>query len=145
MHLIYDRVLSRSDSGIYRLGQCQHKLEFARLLSDCRERRCKFDVVLVWALGRLSREGAAAILNLINTLEDHSVQVISYQEPWPEAPGEIGEILYAIAGWVARMECKRRSERTKAGLDRAIRQGKKPGRPKGSKDKKKRKRRYVLA
>ena len=52
-------------------------------------------------------------------------QVISSQEPWTETLGEIGEILYAIAGWVARMECKRRSERTKAGLDRAIRQGKK--------------------
>ncbi|MFC1958461.1 hypothetical protein ACFLV6_00855 [Chloroflexota bacterium] len=60
---------------------------------------------------------------------------------WTEAPGEIGEILYAIAGWVARMECQRRSERTKAGLDRAIRQGKKLGRPRGSRDKKKRRKR----
>ena len=51
------------------------------------------------------------------------------------------ELFVAIAGWVARMECKRRSERTKAGLDRAIRQGKKLGRPKGSKDKKKRRKR----
>ncbi|MFC2051682.1 recombinase family protein [Chloroflexota bacterium] len=118
-----------------------HQKELARLLSDCKNGRYKFDVLLVWALDRLSREGAAATLNLINTLEDYCVQVIRYQEPWTERPGEIGEILYAIAGWVARMECKRRSERTKAGLDRAVRQGKKLGRPKGSKDKKKRKER----
>ena len=49
-------------------------------------------------------------------------------------------MLFAIAGWVAKMESERRSERTKAGLERAIREGKKLGRPKGSKDKKKRNR-----
>jgi DNA invertase Pin-like site-specific DNA recombinase len=38
------------------------------------------------------------------------------------------------------MESKRRSERTKAGLQRAISQGKTLGRPKGAKDKKKRRR-----
>ncbi len=65
-----------------------------------------------------------AILNLINALEVYCIQVISYQESWTETPGEIGEMLYAITGWVVRIECKRRSERTKAGLDRAIRQGK---------------------
>ncbi len=58
-----------------------HQKELARLLSDCKNERGKFDVVLVWALDRLSREGAAAILNLVNTLEDYCVQVISYQEP----------------------------------------------------------------
>ncbi len=63
-----------------------HQKELARLLFDCRNGRRKFDVVLVWALDRLSREGAAAILNLINTLEVYCVQVISYQEPWTERP-----------------------------------------------------------
>jgi DNA invertase Pin-like site-specific DNA recombinase len=29
------------------------------------------------------------------------------------------EVLYAIAGWVARMKSQIRSERTKAGMDRA--------------------------
>jgi len=100
--------------------------------------------MLVWALDRLSREGAAAILNLVNRFKTYGVRVISYQESWTEAPGEIGEILYAIAGWVARMESERRSERTKAGLARAISQGKKLGRPKDSKDRVKRKRRGYL-
>jgi len=39
------------------------------------------------------------------------------------------------------MESQRRSERTKAGLARVVAQGKKLGRPPGSKDKRKRKRR----
>ena len=115
-----------------------HQSELKRLLEDARKH--KFNLVLVWALDRLSREGSAAILNLVNTLKLYGVKVISYQESWTEAPGELGELLFAIAGWVAKMESERRSERTRAGLDRAVRQGKTLGRPAGSKDKGKRKR-----
>jgi len=111
-------------------------------LDDARKRR--FEAVLVWALDRLSREGSLAILVLVNRLKACGVRVISYQESWTEAPGELGELLYAIAGWVARMESQRRSERTKAGLARVVAQGKKLGRPKGSKDKRKRKRRRAF-
>ena len=117
-----------------------HQRELARLLSDSRNGKRKVDVVLVWALDRLSREGAAAILNLINTFKAYGIRVISYQESWTEAPGAIGEVLYAIAGWVAKMESERRSERTKVGLARVISQGTKLGRPTGSKDGGKRKR-----
>lgn len=84
-----------------------HQKELSRLLNGCCNGRHKFDVVLVWALDRLSREGAAAILNLVDTFKAYGVRVISYQEPWTEAPGAIGEILYAIAGWVAKMESER--------------------------------------
>ena len=67
-----------------------------------------------------------------------------WQEPWTEAGGELLDLLLAIAGWVARMESNRRSERTKAGLQRAVSQGKRLGRPPGSKDRKKRSRRGYL-
>ena len=116
-----------------------HQAELSRLLSDARHH--KFEIVLVWALDRLSREGSAAILNLVNRLKP--VKVISYQESWTEAPGELGELLFSIAGWVARMESQRRSERTRAGLARVMSSGvtktgkpiSKLGRPAGSKDK----------
>ena len=116
-----------------------HQKMLAQLIEDARRNR--FDAVLVWALDRLSREGALAILSLVNKLKIHGVKVISYQESWTEAPGELAEILYAIAGWVARMESQRRSERTKAGLARVVASGRKLGRPKGSKDKRSRKKR----
>ena len=64
-----------------------------------------------------------AILTLVNRLKNCGIKVISYQESWTEAPGELGELLYALAGWVARMESQRRSERTRAGLARAKAQG----------------------
>jgi putative DNA-invertase from lambdoid prophage Rac len=116
-----------------------HQRALARLAQDARRRR--FSIVLVWALDRLSREGALAILTLVHRLGSYGVKVISYQESWTEAPGELGELLYALTGWVARMESQRRSERTKAGLARVVAQGGKLGRPVGAKDKKKRKKR----
>jgi len=115
-----------------------HQAELARLLDDTRSGRRKYDIVLCWALHRLSRQGATAILNLVNALHAYGVKVVSLQEPWTELPGELGEVLFAIAGWVARMESERRSERTKAGLARAVRNGAKLGRPKGATDKKRR-------
>jgi putative DNA-invertase from lambdoid prophage Rac len=119
-----------------------HQKAMARLVNDAR--KGKFQVVLVWSLDRLSREGALAILSLIHKLSSYGVKVLSYQESWTEAPGELGELLYALAGWVARMESQRRSERTKAGLARVVAQGKRLGRPKGSMDKRKRKRRSAI-
>lgn len=114
-----------------------HQAELGKLLEDAR--RGKFQIVLVWALDRLSREGALAILSLVDRLKRHGVKVISYQESWTEAPGELADILYAITGWVARMESQRRSERTKAGMERAKLGGKTIG--KRGPDKKQRKRR----
>ena len=84
-----------------------HQKELARLKSDAAKRR--FDLVLVWALDRLSREGSLAILQFVNTLKLYGVKVISHEESWTEAPGELAEVLYAIAGWVAKMESQRRS------------------------------------
>ena len=120
-----------------------HQRVLATLVVDARKRR--FQAVLVWALDRLSREGALAILSLVHRLSACGVRVLSYQESWTEAPGEIGELLYALTGWVARMESQRRSERTKAGLTRVKAQGRKLGRPRGSKDKRKRRRRVILS
>ena len=119
-----------------------HQSQLAQLLKDARG--SKFQVVLIWALDRLSREGALAILSLVDKFKRHGVKVISYQESWSEAPGELAEVLYAICGWVARMESQRRSERTKAGLMRVKANGKVLGRPQGSQDKRQRSRRGYL-
>ncbi len=119
-----------------------HQRELAKLIADARRR--KFQAVLVWALDRLSREGALAILSLVQKLSICGVKVLSYQESWTEAPGELAELLYALTGWVARMESQRRSERTNAGLYRIKAQGKHLGRPPGSKDRRKRRRRQRL-
>ena len=119
-----------------------HQKQLTQVYQDARAG--KFQVLLVWALDRLSREGPLATLEIVHRLGQAGVQVWSYQEPWTEAGGEMLDLLLAIAGWVARMESNRRSERTKAGLKRAVSQGKRLGRPPGSKDKRKRSRRGYL-
>ncbi len=119
-----------------------HQKQLTQVYLDARAG--KFQVLLVWALDRLSRQGPLATLEIVHRLGQAGVQVWSYQEPWTEAGGELLDLLLAIAGWVARMESNRRSERTKAGLKRAVSQGKRLGRPPGSRDKRKRSRRGYL-
>jgi putative DNA-invertase from lambdoid prophage Rac len=118
-----------------------HQRELARLIQDAKKGR--FNLVLTWSLDRLSRLGSLAILRLVHRLSTYGVRVVSHEESWTEAPGELAEILFAIAGWVARMESQRRSERTKAGLVRVRAAGVRLGRPPGAKDKKRRKKRSV--
>ncbi len=120
-----------------------HQKQLIQVYQDARAG--KFQVLLGWALDRLSREGPLGTLEIVHRLGQSGVQVWSLQEPWTEAGGELLDLLLAIAGWVARMESNRRSERTKAGLQRAVNQGKRLGRPPGSKDRKKRSRRGYFA
>lgn len=122
--------------------QGKHLKALSEVYDDARLGR--FHVLLVWALDRLSREGPLATLEIVHRLGRYGCQVLSLQEPWTEAAGELRDLLLAIAGWVARMESQRRSERTKAGLERAREQGKKLGRPAGAKDRRTRSRRGYL-
>ena len=83
-------------------------------------------------------------LEVIERLGRYGVTVTSLQESWIEVDGPLRELLLSIVGWVAKMESERRSERTKAGLARAVAQGKRLERPEGSRDKRKRRRRGYL-
>jgi hypothetical protein len=42
----------------------------------------KFDIIVFWALDRLTREGARATLNYLQRLESKGVGYFSYQEQW---------------------------------------------------------------
>jgi DNA invertase Pin-like site-specific DNA recombinase len=119
-----------------------HQKALTEVYNDARAGR--FQVLLCWSLDRLSREGPLATLEIVHRLLKTKVQVLSYQEPWLEVGGEMVDLLLALTGWVARYESNRRSERTKAGLARALSEGKRLGRPPGAKDSKKRSRRGYL-
>lgn len=112
---------------------------FLRMLEDADKR--KFDLLLIWSLDRLSREGIRNTLGYMERLKRSGIALKSLQESWLDTRDEgLGQLLLAIFSWVAQQERKRIVERTKAGLKRAKRQGKKLGRPAGAKDKKKRRR-----
>ena len=99
-----------------------------RMLKDAH--RHAFDVIVVWALDRLSREGMSRTVQLIEMLERMGVAVISYSEPYLDTTNELARnILLAVVSTLAKAERERISERTKAGLARVKRSGKKLGRP----------------
>jgi len=101
--------------------------ELKRLTEDAR--RGRFDVVMVWALDRLTRGGIGKIFQILDKLAESKVRVISQQESWTEAPSELQPLLFSVFAWVAQQESKRISERTKLGMERARSNGKHVGRP----------------
>jgi len=124
----------------------KHREQLRQALADARAR--KFDVLLVWALDRLSREGIEATLSIMRRFSVEGVPVWSLKESWTETSDpHVRELIAAIMAWVAEMESRRRSERTKAGLARKMREDPdfKPGRQSGAKDKKPRKRSGYVA
>lgn len=100
-----------------------------RMLADVRAGRVQ--AVAVWALDRLSRSMTGAI-NTVLELDRLGVPVLSVREGWLDTSGPVRPLLVAIFGWVAEEERTRLIERTKAGLERARRQGKRLGRPPAS-------------
>lgn len=99
-----------------------------RMLADARAG--KADVVLAWALDRLSREGIHAVFQYIQNFKDWGVAFESLTEPHFSTTGPSGELMLAIAAWIAKIERERISDRVKAGLARASSQGRKGGQPK---------------
>jgi DNA invertase Pin-like site-specific DNA recombinase len=91
--------------------------------------RREFDLCLIWALDRFTREGILETFEHVRKLTAYGVQFESYTEQHFRTTGAAGELMMAVASWVARMERLRVSDRTKAGLERAKRAGKHCGRP----------------
>lgn len=99
-----------------------------RELFEAASRR-QFDVVIVWALDRFTREGVLETFQHIERLRQYGVQFESYTEPHFRTTGAAGELIMAVSAWIAKQERLRISERTKAGLDTARKKGKVVGRP----------------
>ena len=55
---------------------------------------------------------------------ERKVELVSLKEPWLDTMGRSGSRYWRSMGWVAQYESERRSERTKAGLERVRPNGK---------------------
>lgn len=91
--------------------------------------RRQFDVVVVWALDRFTREGIFETFDHIRKLKAYGVDFESFTEAHFRTTGPAGELMLAIAAWIAKQERQRISERTKAGMARVKAAGKSLGRP----------------
>jgi len=91
--------------------------------------RREFDLLLFWALDRLSREGVYQTLQHLNRLESYGVGFRSFTEPYFDSCGVFKDAVIAIMATLAKQERVKRSERTKAGLARVRAAGRLLGRP----------------
>ena len=100
---------------------------FAAMMEDAHRRR--FDLVLVWALDRLSREGMVPTIGHLERLASYGVAFHSYSEPMLSTDNElVRDIVLAVMASLAKVERQKISDRTKAGLHRARANGKRLGR-----------------
>lgn len=108
-------------------GKSGSRDAFQRMFADATKR--KFDVVVVWALDRFTREGILETFEYVRRLSASGVQFESYTEAHFRTTGPAGELMLAVAAWIAKQERQRISDRTKAGLARARAAGRIGGRP----------------
>lgn len=103
---------------------------FDRMFVDAARRR--FDVLLFWALDRFSREGIRKTIAYLERLDACGVSFKSHTEPFLDTDNElIAHIVLGVTSYYAQQEALRISDQTKAGLERARRNGKVLGRPDG--------------
>jgi DNA invertase Pin-like site-specific DNA recombinase len=99
---------------------------YERMMADARAGRVQ--AVAVVALDRLHRSMTGAISTVLD-LDRIGVPVLSVREGWLDTQGPVRPLLVAIFGWVAEQERATLILRTKAGIARARREGKRLGRP----------------
>jgi len=100
------------------------------LMNDAKKRR--FDVVLVWRFDRFARSTKHLILAL-EEFKNLGIDFVSYQENI-DTSSPLGSAIFTIISAVAQLERDIIAERVKAGLRKAVENGKKLGRPRTSVD-----------
>ena len=100
---------------------------FRQMFQDASQR--KFDVLLFWSLDRLSREGVLETLQHLQRLTSYGVAWRSFTEQYLDSTGIFREAVIGILAAIAKQERVRLGERTRAGLERVRREGKRLGRP----------------
>jgi len=124
----YQAVGEYVDNGFS--GKDDKRPAFERLLADIRSNRV--DCVVVYKLDRIGRS-LKHLLNLFEEFKNLGVEFISVTQNITTGTAE-GKMFWQMLGVFAEYERELIVARTKAGLERAKRQGKSLGRPKGSFD-----------
>jgi DNA invertase Pin-like site-specific DNA recombinase len=84
----------------------------------------QFDLILFWSLDRLSREGIVKTIGYLEQLKGWGVGWRSYTQPFLDTGNEMTNgIVLGVLAAVAKQERITISERTKAGLQRAVKDG----------------------
>ena len=115
-------------------GAKESRPELDKMLQGIRARQ--FNKVIVLRLDRLGRS-LPHLLQLLEEFRNKDVKFISLSEGFDTTTSQ-GQLFFNIAGSFAQFERALIQERINEGLIRAKAEGKKLGRPKGARDKKRR-------
>lgn len=113
------RVFCEKESGIR-----DNRRELVRLLRALKPG----DIVIVAALDRLTRGGPFKMLSILSEITSRGARYRSLAEPWADTTHELGEVLAALVGYIARKTRDDILRRTAAGREQARLRGVKFGR-----------------
>jgi DNA invertase Pin-like site-specific DNA recombinase len=122
------------DAGISGAKGRDQRPGLDQMLKDASRR--KFDVVMAWAIDRLGRS-LIDLLGTIQRLEACGVDLYLDQQSI-DTTTPAGRLMFQMTGAFAEFERSMIRQRVKAGLRRAVEQGKQLGRPRVSRDVEKR-------
>jgi DNA invertase Pin-like site-specific DNA recombinase len=90
----------------------------------------QYNTLLIYEVSRLGRNMLDSITTFSELEGKRNIRVYSLTEPWTHSIDEDNRsLMISIVSWMNEMESKRISRRTKAGQARAVREGKKLGKP----------------
>ena len=112
------------DSGVS--GAKESRPELDRLLADARAG--KFEVLAVWKLDRLGRS-LSHLLKVLDEFTALGIEFVSIKDSGIDTTSPAGRLMLQMLGAFAEFERAMISERVRAGVQRARRQGKVFGRP----------------
>jgi DNA invertase Pin-like site-specific DNA recombinase len=115
-----ERIFCEKESGVR-----DERRELRRMLKALKPG----DVVIVSALDRFTRGGPFKTLSILNEITSRGAAYRSLAEPWADTTHELGEVLAALVGYIARKTRDDIIRRTTAGRERARANGVKFGRP----------------
>lgn len=115
-----------ADEGVSGKKLARERPEFKELLNYL-DQHPEVKKIIVFELSRIGRNMQDTFNTVLN-IEKRGVMIWSLKEVWTQRDDpEFRPLLISIFSWVNQQELKRLSDRTKAGLDRARKEGKQIG------------------
>ena len=121
----YEIVCEYIDSGISGAKGRDKRPQFDALIKDAVRR--KFDLIMCWDISRLGRS-LQHLVGFLSEIQSKNVDLYIHQQGL-DTSTPTGKMMFQMVGCFAEYERNIISERVRAGLDRAKREGKKLGRP----------------
>ena len=121
----YEIVCEYIDSGISGAKGRDKRPQFDALIKDAV--RQEFDLIMCWDISRLGRS-LQHLVAFLSEIQSKNVDLYIHQQGL-DTSTPMGKMMFQMVGCFAEYERNIISERVRAGLDRAKREGKKLGRP----------------